>query len=45
MATNPKRIREAERKRRALELRKAGLTYEQIAAEIGSRRGAAPTTP
>lgn len=34
---NPARITQAERRRQALELRKAGATYEQIAAELGIR--------
>ena len=39
---NPAKITQAERRRQALELRKAGATYEQIAAELGikSKRAA-----
>lgn len=41
-AASPRRIEAAEKRARALELRKAGATYDQIARQVGfSERGAA----
>lgn len=41
-AASPRRITAAEKRARALELRKAGATYDQIARQVGfSERGAA----
>lgn len=40
--TSPRRVETVERKRQALELRKAGATYDQIAATVGfANRGGA----